>query len=107
MMKARAEGLPPNDPCVSDPVNRKPLTRVVNVPCLVIANLPDMITVPDGELPAPIRLIPDSETVVQLQFPAGTTTVSPGEAAFTVFWTSVCEQDGALMVLACALKAKT
>ena len=68
--------------------------------CLVIAKLPPVITVPEVELPAPIRDIPDSVIVVQLHVPAGTVTVEPAGAELIAFCTSVWEHDAAFIVAA-------
>jgi hypothetical protein len=64
------------------------------------------MTVPEVEAPAPIKEIPDMVTPVQLHVPAGTVTVCPVVAEFTAFWTSVCEQLAAGMVLAFASRPK-
>jgi hypothetical protein len=49
--------------------------------------LPEVITVPDVDLPAPIKLIPDIEIPLdKVHEPAGRVTVSPGDDEFITDW---------------------
>ena len=51
---------------------------------------PEVITVPEFDLPVPIKLIPEIESPVdQVQVPAGTKTVPPVLTWLTALWTSV------------------
>src|SRR5215471_14766073 len=72
-----------------------------------MVTVPAVITVPDVDLPPPIRLIPEMEMLDpdQLQVPAGTVTVSPGLAALIAVITSFAEQEAACRVAALAAVA--